>query len=80
MRKVEVTWVDACLEEAHIPLSGAETLTPLVRKNMGYVVRDDAEAITIQFGVIENIWKGNSASDIPFCIPRGAIKKIKELK
>jgi len=80
MRRIEVIWVDACIEEAHIPLSGAETLTPLVRRNVGYVVREDAEAIIIQFGIIENIWKGNSASDIPLCIPKGMVKEIKELK
>jgi len=80
MRKVEVIWADACFEEAHIPLSGAESLTPLIRRNVGYVVCDDAEKITIIFGVIENIWKGNSAGDITLCIPKGMIKEIKELK
>jgi len=80
MRIIEVTWVDACLEEAHILLSGAETLTPLVRKNVGYVIHEDAEAIVILYGVIENAWKGNSASDIPLCIPKGMVKEIKELK
>lgn len=80
MRKVEVIWVDACIEEAHIPLSGAETLTPILRRNMGYVVHEDTEAMIILFGILENVWKGNSAGDVPLCIPKGMIKKIKELR
>lgn len=75
---VEIIWMDACAEEAHINLDTANALTPMERKNVGYLLRENDKEVVIAYGLMENFFKGNKAYDLAFAIPRGCIKKIIE--
>lgn len=80
MKIVEVIWMDACMEEAHINKETADALVALERRQVGYLYKETENEIVLVYGTIENFFKGNSALDLTFAIPRGCIKQIKELK
>jgi len=79
MKIVEVIWMDACIEEAHISKETANALVALERRQVGYLYRETEEQITLVYGTIENLFKGDSALDLAMAIPRGCIKQIREL-
>ena len=78
MKKAEVIWLDACLEEAHVPQEAIGDIQPLRRKNLGYLISEDSDAIRLAFGVIENFYENKTAYDLVLVIPRGMIETIKE--
>ena len=77
---VLVTWVDAVLEDEHVGFDCAKHLAPLKRYNIGYLLVDNDDFITLLFGTIENCYKGNTAADKVLTIPRGMIVKIEQLE
>lgn len=77
---IEVIWLDTCTEEADIPKSAVELVLPLVRRNIGYCLKEDEGKIVICSGVIENIYKNDDAYQYTTAIPRGTIKEIKRIK
>ena len=79
MHIVEVIWFDAVKEEAHIKIESATQLTSLLRKNVGYVVKETDEEITLTWGIIQNLYHDETALDGGFLIPRCMIKDIKIL-
>lgn len=80
MQKVEVVWLDAATEEAHIPLEEALKLTPIERSNVGYLLVEDNDRILLAYGILNNMFKGLTAYDYSMEIPKGMIVKIKKLK
>jgi len=76
---IEVEWWDACLEEATVP-TNLPDLDPLKRRNVGFCICDDKEKITLTYGIIENLYKGEHAHDMRFSIPKGSITSVRELK
>lgn len=79
MRKVEVIWLDATIEEAHIPLEVAMEIKPLERRNIGYCISQDDDVVRLTFGMIENFHKEQMACDMVLVIPKVFIKEIREL-
>lgn len=79
MKLVEVIWMDACIEEAHINKETANALVALERRQVGYLYKETDNEIILAYGVIENFFKGDSALDLAMAIPRGCIKEIREL-
>ena len=80
MKLVEVIWVDAVIEEAHLLAEAIHQLTPLERHSVGYVVEEDDECIRITFGTIENFYKGQVAYEMGVVIPHCMIKEVKQLR
>jgi len=76
---VEVIWLDACRENAILDREGFQDMPPLTRRNVGYLIKENEAEVTMSFGLIENIFKGNEGIDEAFTIPRGCITDIKEL-
>ena len=76
---VEITWLDACRENAILDKDVFDGMSPLTRCNVGYLIKENEAEVTISFGLIENIYKGNTGIDEAFTIPRGCITDIKEL-
>ncbi len=81
MKIVMVEWIDAaCETHGQLSLEAVEALTPLSRRNVGYLVREDKDKIVLSFGDIADKDHQCSAYDVSLVIPRGTIKSIKELK
>lgn len=77
---VEIIWMDACKCDDHIPEDAARELVGIERGNVGYLVSDKGEYVRIKFGYLNNLFKNIEACDDVFAIPKGSIKKIRELK
>lgn len=71
---IEVTWIDACLEEAHLSLAGAKSVRPCQRVNTGYLLEEADDHIVITFGCI-----GAEEYDMAFAIPKVMIIERREL-
>ena len=76
---VEVVWLDACSEEAHIELEVAMLVEPLIRRNAGYCIINNKKEVVLAFGIIENMFKGKNACNVTMAIPKGCIKSITRL-
>ena len=76
LKKVEIVWLDAVIEEGHIHHSAIDAMVPIERHTIGYVVAEDDECVKITYGTLENFYKGERAYDMVLVIPRGMIKKI----
>ena len=79
MQRVEVEWIDACSNDAHFDVSVATSINPLARRNMGYLLADEKDKVTLCFGLIEDFHLQNVAVDNTLVIPRGMILKIHRL-
>jgi len=75
MKKVEVFWVDAVMEDGYLNFGGASALLPIERSNVGYLVRDDERKVVICSGLV-----GEDKLDDTFVIPKGVVTSIKTLK
>ena len=80
MEIVEVTWMDACIEEAHINRETADSLVALERKQVGYIRKRTENELILCYGIVNNLFKGDMAYDLTMAIPLGCIKNIRELK
>ena len=80
MKRVEVIWLDAMIEEGHIPDSSVEAMLPIERHTLGYVITSGGDCIKMTYGTLENFYKGQQAYDMVLLIPGCMIKKIIELK
>ncbi len=80
MKIVCVEWIDACIDESHIPPKIAELLKPIKRHNVGFLVSESSGELTICYGILENLNKGEDAYDMTQVIPKGMIEKITEVK
>ena len=78
-RMVEITWLDACCEEGHVPPKAASEVKPLLRRNIGYVLEETEQYIIATVGFLENFYKGEVAYDMVFAFPRGMITEVREL-
>ena len=81
---VEITWIDACLDEGHLPPTS--DVKPLERVNVGYLLEEDKTHLAITWGFIKNINKGETACDMkmslptPMIISRDKVVNIKKLE
>ncbi|HUV45568.1 MAG TPA: hypothetical protein VMW45_00660 [Dehalococcoidia bacterium] len=79
MKIVEVTWVDAVIENEHLEMEALSLLAPLVRHNVGYLFWQDEEKVVLTFGTINNLFKGVTGYDQASAIPMCMVKDIKVL-
>ena len=77
---VEVTWLDAGFETTQMEMEQAKQLTPMVRKNTGYLLEESKSKIILCFGSIEDREHQKTIYDGTLVIPRGWVEKIKKLK
>ena len=85
MRIVEVTWLDAWSEQDDVTIEALEGLKPIVRRNVGYLVRETEEEIILAAGVSEKTAKGDPLNPKDtlterLLIPRGVIQQIVNLE
>ena len=76
---VEVTWLDAWSDEAHLEEGALVGLAPIDRRNVGFLMRDDEAKVIITQGIINNLFAGKTFMDGIVVIPRGMIKAIRVL-
>ena len=76
---VEVDWLDAGCEIGNIPLEAVRELTPMPRKNVGYLVVDDKEKIIISSGWLGDNEHNTEAYENNLVIPAGMVVSIKRL-
>ena len=79
LQRVEVEWIDACSNDAHFDVEVATSIKPLARRNMGYLLADGKDKVTLCFGLIEDYHLQNVAVDDTLVIPRGMVLKIHRL-
>lgn len=80
MKQIEVVWLDACCEEGPVPLDAIDDMEELIRRNIGYLVREDKERITIASGVIYNFHNDKDAYEHVMIIPRAMIIETELLR
>jgi len=78
--RVEVIWIDAMIEEGHIPPHAVDAMKPIERHTVGYIVSSDDDCVKITFGTLENFYKGERAYDMVLVIPCCMIKKTTILR
>ncbi len=76
MELVEVVWVDAMIEEGHIPPSVVSGMVPIERHTIGYLINSEDDCVRITFGTLENFYKGERAYDMVLVLPRCMIKSL----
>lgn len=68
---VEVVWWDAACEFHQISLEEAKGLSPILRKNVGYLLSKDKEKLNMSFGIISD-----TVYDTVLTIPIKIVKSI----
>ena len=74
---VEITWLDAWDDTAYLEEAATENLAPIERRNVGYLIKGDADKVIITSGVINNLYAGKVFIDGVIVIPRSMITEIK---
>ena len=77
---IQITRLDACVEEALLSLQAIRNMKPLARKNVGYKIDMTDNHITITKGIIENLFHDDVGYDGAMCIPQNIIIEVKELE
>ena len=77
---VEVTWLDAWGDDAHLEEEAVTNFAPVERRNVGFLMRGDETKVIITQGIINNLFAGKTFMDGIVVIPRGMITAIKDLK
>lgn len=77
--KVEVEWLDAGLESAQLDEEEINHLTPMVRRNVGWLMVNDKEKVSLYFGEICDNQRHKRVFDCTLVIPQGCVTKITPL-
>ena len=76
---VEVTWLDAWGDQAHLEEDAVINLAPIERRNVGFLMKGDDEKVIVTQGVIINLFAGKTFMDGIVVIPREMVKEMKVL-
>ena len=76
MKIVEVTWLDAWGDDAHLEEDAVVNFLPVERRNVGFLIKGDEVTVIISQGIINNLLAGKIFMDGVVVIPRGMIKEI----
>jgi len=79
LKKVEVAWLDALSDDAHLELDAISDFIPATRTNIGFLLKDDGAEIIITQGLLENVYSGKTLMDGYILIPKGMIEEVKVL-
>ena len=74
---VEVTWLDAWGDDAHLEEEAVINLAPVERRNVGFLMKSDDDKVILTQGIISNLFAGKTFMDGIVVIPRGMIKAIR---
>lgn len=73
MKIVEIVWTDAVSDDGHIPEDAVLDLKIVTRRNIGYLIKEDSNQVTIAFGKLNfEVYK----YDHPLSIPMKSIESI----
>ena len=70
---IEVTWIDAWCDQAQLNREAAKNAKPIVRVNVGYVLRNDDSCLVMTHGLI-----GDDEVDMLFTIPQQMILGLRD--
>ena len=76
---VEITWLDACCEEANVEETYLDAMLPMERKNTGYLYSSRTDYLILVSGEIHNVEKDLRMYDHSLLIPTGMVVKIEHL-
>lgn len=86
LKKVEVIWIDAALEQGELTPKEIEELHPIPRRHVGYLVRGTESEVVIAGGITERTkiavdgdTDTKDTFDSSLALPRGIIKEIRVL-
>ena len=68
---VEITWIDAWSDQAHLQIEAIASLNPITRKSVGFLIASDNKKLILTSGLIDNEFAGKTFVDGIFVIPRG---------
>ena len=77
---VEIIWIDAWSDEAHLKIEAIADFNPITRQNVGLLIENTGERVVITSGLIQNVFPGETLIDGILVIPRGMIKEINHLE
>jgi len=75
--RVELTWLDAWGDPAHVSEEALRGLIPAERFNCGFLIVETPEWIVITQGFIDKLFEGKRFVDGFQLIPRGMIKELR---
>ena len=78
-KRIEIIWADAWSDDAILKVEAANDLISSERGTLGYLVKEDADAIIISIGYVDNLYLGDRMMGGFWVIPRTMIKEIKVL-
>lgn len=79
MEKVEVLWSDATLDEGKMPQAEAARILPIERGNVGYLIHETDNTITITYGWLKDPLKKIDAVEHNLLIPKAMITSIRRI-
>jgi len=79
-KKVEIIWVDAWSDDAHLKLGVVDDFIPVERHNVGFLIRRDEIKVIIAQGILNNLYEGEALIAGFWLIPSQAVKEIKILE
>ena len=79
-KKVEIIWVDAWSDDAHLKLGVVDDFIPVERHNVGFLIRRDEIKVIIAQGILNNLYEGEVLIAGFWLIPSQAVKEIKTLE
>jgi len=77
--RVEIVWVDALHDEAHLDLEEMANFNVAHRQSIGYIVRSDEEKLVLTHGLSDNDIDGKVFIEGIFVIPWRMIEEIIDL-
>jgi len=78
-KRIEIIWADAWSDDAILKVEAANDLISSERGTLGYLVKEDADAIIISIGYVDNLYLGDRMMGGFWVIPRTMIKEIRVL-
>ena len=76
MKKIEVTWLDAWHQTGETTLKEVADMKPLVRRDLGYLLKMSKAEVIIASGMVERIPGGEDSFVDISIIPRAMVKGI----
>jgi hypothetical protein len=79
LKKVKIIWEDAWSDTAYLLADAAEHVSPAIRENIGYLLRNDNEVVVLTSGTVSNLFKGQTMIDGLHVIPKAVVKGVIDL-
>ena len=80
MKTVEVSWIDAWNDSEEITAEHAQSLRPIKRRQVGYLLKQSDTAIVLAAGVYEQVPDGVDSFYDVTVIPMGIVTAVSVLE